>query len=52
MGDVKDARAVETKIANLGKFTVNAFQTGAANYMNNVEDTTSDNGSSWTTRCV
>ena len=48
-GDVKDARAVETKITNLGKFTVNAFQTGDANYMNNVEYTTSDNGSSWTT---
>ncbi len=49
VGDVKDARAVETKITNLGKFTVNAFQTGDANYMNNVEYTTSDNGSSWTT---
>ena len=49
VGDVKDARAVETKITNLGKFTVNAFQTGEANYMNNVEYTTSDNGSSWTT---
>ena len=48
-GDVKDARAVETKITNLGKFTVNAFQAGDANYMNNVEYTTSDNGSSWTT---
>ena len=48
-GDVKAARAVETKITNLGKFTVNAFQTGDANYMNNVEYTTSDNGSSWTT---
>ena len=48
-GDVKDARAVETKITNLGKFTVNAFQAGEANYMNNVEYTTSDNGSSWTT---
>ena len=44
-----DSRAVETKITNLGKFTVNAFQTGDANYMNNVEYTTSDNGSSWTT---
>lgn len=42
-------RAVETKITNLGKFTVNAFQAGEANYMNNVEYTTSDNGSSWTT---
>ena len=42
-------KAVETKITNLGKFTVNAFQTGDANYMNNVEYTTSDNGSSWTT---
>ena len=49
VGDVKDARAVETKITNLGKFTVNVFQTGEANYMNNVEYTTSDNGSSWTT---
>ena len=49
VGDVKDARAVETKITNLGKFTVNAFQAGEANYMNNVEYTTSDNGSSWTT---
>ena len=48
-GDVKDTRAVETKITNLGKFTVNAFQTGDTNYMNNVEYTTSDNGSSWTT---
>ena len=48
-GDVKDTRAVETKITNLGKFMVNAFQTGEANYMNNVEYTTSDNGSSWTT---
>lgn len=48
-GDVKDSRAVETKITNLGKFTVNAFQAGEANYMNNVEYTTSDNGSSWTT---
>ena len=48
-GDVKNARAVETKITNLGKFTVNAFQAGDANYMNNVEYTTSDNGSSWTT---
>lgn len=44
-----DSRAVETKITNLGKFTVNAFQSGEANYMNNVEYTTSDNGSSWTT---
>ena len=44
-----DSRAVETKITNLGKFTVNAFQTGEANYMNNVLYTTSDNGSSWTT---
>ena len=42
-------RAVETDIHNLGKFTVNAFQAGEANYMNNVEYTTSDNGSSWTT---
>ena len=42
-------RAVETKITNLGKFTVNAFQAGEANYMKNVEYTTSDNGSSWTT---
>ena len=42
-------RAVETKITNLGKFTVNAFQAGEANYMSNVEYTTSDNGSSWTT---
>ena len=42
-------RAVETKIDNLGKFTVNAFQAGEANYMKNVEYTTSDNGSSWTT---
>ncbi len=48
-GDVKNVRAVETKITNLGKFTVNAFQKGEANYMNNVEYTTSDNGSSWTT---
>lgn len=49
-GDVKkDARAVETKITNLGKFTVNAFQAGEENYMKNVEYTTSDNGSSWTT---
>lgn len=49
-GDVKkDARAVETKITNLGKFTVNAFQAGEENYMNNVEYTSSDNGSSWTT---
>ncbi len=49
-GDVKkDARAVETKITNLGKFTVNAFQAGVENYMKNVEYTTSDNGSSWTT---
>ena len=48
-GDVKDSRAVETKITNLGKFTVNAFQAGDANYMNNVEYNTSDNGSSWTT---
>ena len=49
-GDVNVAtKAVETKITNLGKFTVNAFQTGEANYMNNVEYTTSDNGSSWTT---
>ena len=44
-----DTRAVETKITNLGEFKVNAFQTGEANYMNNVEYTTSDNGSSWTT---
>lgn len=42
-------KAVETKITNLGKFTVNAFQTGEANYMKNVEYTTSNNGSSWTT---
>ena len=42
-------RAVETKITNLGKFTVNAFQTGEVNYMNNVEYTTSDNGNNWTT---
>ena len=42
-------RAVETKITNLGKFTVNAFQAGETNYMKNVEYTTSDNGSSWTT---
>ncbi len=42
-------RAVETEITNLGKFTVNAFQKGEANYMNNVEYTSSDNGSSWTT---
>ena len=48
MGEVA-TKAVETKITNLGKFTVNAFQTGEANYMNNVEYTTSDNGSSWTT---
>lgn len=48
-GDVKNTKAVETKITNLGEFTVNAFQTGEANYMNNVEYTTSDNGSSWTT---
>ena len=48
-GDLKNVRAVETKLTNLGKFTVNAFQTGDANYMNNVEYTTSDNGSSWTT---
>ena len=48
-GDVKATKAVETKITNLGKFTVNAFQSGEANYMNNVEYTTSDNGSSWTT---
>lgn len=48
-GDVKDVRAVETKITNLGKFTVNAFQAGEANYMKNVEYTTSNNGSSWTT---
>lgn len=49
-GDVKkDARAVETKITNLSKFTVNAFQAGEENYMKNVEYTTSDNGSSWTT---
>ena len=48
-GDVKDTRAVETKITNLGEFKVNAFQTGEANYMNNVLYTTSDNGSSWTT---
>ena len=47
--DVKDTKAVETKITNLGKFTVNAFQAGDANYMNNVEYTTSDNGSSWAT---
>lgn len=44
-----DSRAVETKITNLGEFKVNAFQTGEANYMNNVLYTTSDNGSSWTT---
>ena len=50
IGDgVKNTKAVETKITNLGKFTVNAFQSGEANYMNNVEYTTSDNGSSWTT---
>ena len=48
MGEVA-TKAVETKITNLGKFTVNAFQAGDANYMNNVEYTTSDNGSSWTT---
>lgn len=48
-GDVKDVRAVETKITNLGKFTVNAFQAGEANHMKNVEYTTSNNGSSWTT---
>ena len=48
MGEVA-TKAVETKITNLGKFTVNAFQSGEANYMNNVEYTTSDNGSSWTT---
>ena len=48
-GDLKNVRAVETKLTNLGKFTVNAFQKGEANYMNNVEYTTSDNGSSWTT---
>ena len=48
MGEVA-TKAVETKITNLGKFTVNAFQAGEANYMNNVEYTTSDNGSSWTT---
>ena len=48
-GDVKDTRAVETKITNLGEFKVNAFQAGEANYMNNVLYTTSDNGSSWTT---
>ena len=45
----KPVRAVETKITNLGKFTVNAFQAGETNYMKNVEYTTSDNGSSWTT---
>ena len=48
-GDVKDSRAVETKITNLGEFKVNAFQAGEANYMNNVLYTTSDKGSSWTT---
>ena len=48
-GDVKDVRAVETKITNLGKLTVNAFQAGEANHMKNVEYTTSNNGSSWTT---
>ena len=48
-GDVKDSRAVETKITNLGEFKVNAFQAGEANYMKNVLYTTSDNGSSWTT---
>ena len=51
-GDVKNTKAVETKITNLGEFTVNAFQAGEANYMNNVEYTTSDNGSSWTTQPV
>lgn len=48
MGEVA-TKAVETKITNLGKFTVNAFQAGEANYMKNVEYTTSNNGSSWTT---
>ncbi len=48
-GDVNVGRAVETKITSLGKFTVNAFQAGEENYMKNVEYTTSDNGSSWTT---
>ena len=48
MGEVA-TKAVETKITNLGEFKVNAFQAGEANYMNNVEYTTSDNGSSWTT---
>ena len=48
-GDLKNVRAVETKLTNLGKFTVNAFQAGEANYMKNVEYTTSNNGSSWTT---
>lgn len=48
MGKVA-TKAVETKITNLGKFTVNAFQAGEENYMNHVEYTTSDNGSSWTT---
>ena len=48
-GDVKTTKAVETKITNLGEFKVNAFQAGEANYMNNVEYTTSDNGNNWTT---
>lgn len=48
-GKAVKSRAVETTITNLGSFTMNAFQDGETNYMNNVEYTTSDNGSSWTT---
>ena len=41
-------RAVETTISNLGSFTVNAFQDGAANYMDGVKYTSTD-GSVWNT---
>lgn len=41
-------RAVETTISNLGSFTVNAFQDGAANYMDGVKYTSKD-GSVWNT---
>ena len=41
-------RAVETTISNLGSFTLNTFQDGEDNYMNNVKYSSTD-GSTWTT---
>ena len=47
LGD-NTTRAVETTISNLGSFTLNTFQNGEANYMNNVKYSSTD-GSTWTT---